>query len=323
MFTLAAPLWLLLLPAWLGWLWFSRRGRGDADGATVTLAHPDLGPLLDTRAAGQPGTRLENGFSGLAVALLILALARPQWVGDWIPETPEGREIVLLLDASKTMSIADFKLGDAPVERLAVLKGIVARFVEARRGDRFGVIAFGSVAATLVPPSFDRALVTGVLERLQVGVAGDNTAIGDAIGLALKQLQEHPRLRPALILFSDGDSTAGDISPREAVELARRMGVPVYAVQIGGDLFASPERAPAEDAEPGLQEIAAATGGRFYQAGNTAALQNVIRDIGQLEKTVARPSRGRAVDEWYFLPLLAAAALLTVARLARIRRMAA
>ena len=323
MFTLAAPWWLALLPLWLGWLWFARRRREDADGATVTLAHPDLGPLLDTTAGNQPGTRLETWFSGLAVALLVLALARPQWVGDWIPETPEGREIVLLLDASKTMSIADFTLDNAPVERLAVLKGIVTRFVEARQGDRFGVIAFGSFAATLVPPSFDRALVAGVLDRLQVGVAGNDTAIGDAIGLALKQLHEHPRLRPALILFSDGDNTAGDISPREAVELARRMRVPIYTVQIGSDLFATPERVAVQEAEPGLREIAAGTGGRFYQAGNTAALQNVIRDIGNLEKTVARPSLRRAVDEWYPLPLLGAAALFTLAGLAKIRRMAA
>ncbi len=325
MLNLAQPIWLvlslpLLVLAVLRW----RRERVSQEPASVALIHPQL-ELLARSQVAQPGGRFVRWLDLLAQLCLVLALAQPQWIGAWLPETPQGREIVLLVDTSRTMSITDFELDGQPVERLAVLKDIVTRFVAGRRGDRFGLIAFGSVAGTLVPPTFDRDLVSAMLARLRVGIAGDDTAIGDAIGLALKQLRAQPRLRPALILFTDGDSTAGDITPSEAVALARHMGVPIYTVQIGGDLFAAGRpKAPAKTvSEPGLAQIAAATGGRYYQAGNRCALQSVIHDIGQREKTVARPANRRVVQEWYLLPLLLAVGLLSLARLSAIRRVTA
>jgi Ca-activated chloride channel family protein len=225
------------------------------------------------------------------------------------------------------MSIDDFELGGQRVERLAVLKGVVSRFVAARQGDRFGVIVFGTTAATMVPPSFDRELVTGMIQQVQVGIAGDNTAIGDALGLALKQLRERQALRPALILFSDNtENTAGDITPGEAVELARRMGVAIYTVQVGSDLFAAgraPARADSLPAEPDLRQIASLSGGRFYRADNSGALQAVVADIGKLEQTITRPSTRRVVEEWYWAALLLAVCLFSAARLLQIRRMAA
>lgn len=326
MLSLAHPAWLgLLLPllvlAGLQW----RRGRVSQEAVSVALVHPQLDWLARSQVA-QPSGQFARWLNLLSLICLVLALAQPQWIGAWLPETPQGREIVLLVDTSRTMGITDFELDGQPVERLVVLKDIVTRFVAGRQGDRFGVIAFGSVAGTLVPPTFDLDLVRAMLVRLQVGIAGDDTAIGDAIGLALKQLRARPRLRPALILFTDGDSTAGDITPGEAVELARHFGVPIYAVQIGGDLFAAgrpsaPTHALAS--APGLAQIAAATGGRYYQAGNRGALQSVIHDIGQREKTVVRPATRRVVQEWYLLPLLLAVGLLSLARLSAIRRVTA
>lgn len=322
MLSLAHPAWLgLLLPllvyAVLRW----RHWHASREPASVALVHPQLDLLAHSQVA-QPGGQFTRWLDLLAQTCLVLALAQPQWIGAWLPETPQGREIVLLVDTSTTMGITDFEQDGQPVERLAVLKDIVTRFVGGRQGDRFGLIAFGSVAGTLVPPTFDPGLVRAMLARLQVGIAGGDTAIGDAIGLALKQLRAQPRLRPALILFTDGDSTAGDITPSEAVALARHMGVPIYTVQIGGDLFgAGRPKAPANTvSEPGLAQIAAATGGRYYQAGNRGALQSVIHDIGQREKTVVRPATRRVVQEWYWLPLLLAVGLLSLARLSVIRR---
>lgn len=315
MLTLAAPAWLLLFPLWLGYAWLTRewRNRDDPGHAAVTLVHPQLGAVLNA-APREPQRYL--WLEQLAVPLLILALAQPQWIGAALPDAPDARELVLLVDVSQTMSIRDFELDAAPVDRLAVLKGIAARFVEARHGDRVGVIAFGSFAATLVPPTFDQRLVIAMLERMQAGVAGDNTAIGDALGLALKQLRANPRVRPALILFTDGANTAGDLSLQEAAELARRMAVPVYAVQIGGDATdTATAAAPTE--EPTLPQLAALTGGRYYTAATTTALRDVLRDIDALEKSVTRPSGLNDVREWYLLPLLLAALLLTVARLRR------
>lgn len=334
MIVLAQPAWLFLLPLLLAAVWRAARnsaGEDDIASTGMVLLHPDLSPLGDPtgdeKNTPPTSSRWYLALNGSALLLLLLALAQPQRIGDLIPENPEGREIVMLIDTSKTMSIDDFELGGQRVERLAVLKGVVSRFVEARQGDRFGVIVFGSTAATLVPPSFDRDLVTGMIQQVQVGIAGDNTAIGDALGLALKQLRERQALRPALILFSDNtENTAGDITPSEAVALAKHMGVAIYTVQVGSDLFAegrAPARADSLPAEPDLLQIATLTGGRFYRADNSGALQAVVADIGKLEQTITRPSTRRVVEEWYWAALLLAACLFSAARLLQIRRMAA
>ena len=329
MITLAQPLWLLFAPLLLAAAWFAVRKQGIAEqggAASMVLLHPDLSPLPDDAYAQAASTRWLLVLHGTALLLMVLALAQPQRIGELIPEKPEGREIVMLIDTSRTMSIDDFELNGQRVERLAVLKGVVSRFVDARMGDRFGVIVFGSTAATMVPPSFDRDLVNGMIQQVEVGIAGDNTAIGDALGLALKQLRERQTLRPALILFSDNtDNTAGELKPSEAVLMARRMGVAIYTVQVGSDLFAEGRQTSKDStqfAEPDLPQIAALTGGRFYRADNSGALQAVVEDIGKLEKTITRPSTRRAVEEWYWLALLLAAVLFSAARLLQIRRMA-
>jgi Ca-activated chloride channel family protein len=329
MMGLAHPAWLLLLPLLLAALWqFARKqgSEGEIGMTLMSLVHPDLSPLPEERNLPATASRMNLLLNGAALFCLVLALAQPQRIGELIPEKPEGREIVMLIDTSKTMSIADFELNGQRVERLAVLKGVVSRFVEARQGDRFGVIVFGSTAATMVPPSFDRDLVTGMIQQVQVGIAGDNTALGDAIGLALKQLRERHALRPALILFSDNtDNTAGDLTPSEAVELAKRMGVAIYTVQVGSDLFAE-GRAPAKPGqlvEPDLEQIAALTGGRFYRSDSSGSLQKVVDDIGKLEQTITRPSTRRRVEEWYSVALLLAVVLFSAERVLQIYRMAA
>jgi Ca-activated chloride channel family protein len=166
-----------------------------------------------------------------------------------------------------------------------------------------------------------------MVRQVQVGIAGDNTALGDAIGLALKQLRERQALRPALILFSDNtDSNAGDLTPGEAVALAKRMGVAIYTVQIGSDLFAEGRAAVTADkasAEPDMQQIATLSGGRYYRADSSGSLQDVVADIGRLEQTITRPSTRRRVEEWYGAALLLSACLFSAARLLQIRRMAA
>jgi Ca-activated chloride channel family protein len=253
--------------------------------------------------------------------LLPVALAQPQWIGNWIPQTPEGREIVLLVDGSRSMSITDFEIDHQPVDRLSVLKGIVTQFIKARDGDKFGVVIFGDHAYTLVPPTFDRDLAIRDLARVPVGVAGEETAIGEAVGMALKSLQQGAKHRAALVLFTDGDSNAGAISPKEAVEVAVHMKVPIYTVDVGTDLFGhhSKPNAVMEPGEISLRDIAIATGGRYYQAASPQALKSVITDIGKLEKTVMPPSNRRERYEWYWLPLALAGVLLTFSRLLQIR----
>jgi Ca-activated chloride channel family protein len=366
MIVLAQPVWLLLAPLLLAAMWYAAHKSANQDDTGTTamvLVHPDLSPLPEDKSTHSNSSRLQLLLNGVALLLLVLALAQPQRIGELIPEKPEGREIVMLIDTSKTMSIDDFELNGQRIDRLSVLKGVVSRFVEARQGDRFGVVVFGSTATTLVPPSFDRDLVNGMIQQVQVGVVGDNTAIGDAVGLALKQLRERQALRPALILFSDNtENTAGEISPTEAVALAKRMGVAIYTVQIGSDLFVEgrmaaktslathppfplPNPPPVgegtkekghlgtrgtnvslrelEFEEPDMKQIASLTGGRYYRADSSSGLQAVVEDIGKLEQTITRPSTRRRVEEWYWLALFMAACLFSAARLMQIRRMAA
>ncbi len=328
MISFAHPIWLLLLPVLLGlgWQRVRRGAHTDEPGmAQMILLHPDLSPLSGKTQPQPLAPRWPQLLHLAALLLIVLALAQPQQLGELIPEKPEGREIVLLIDTSRTMSIDDFELGGQRVERLAVLKGVVSRFVEQREGDRFGVIVFGSTAATMVPPSFDRDLVSGMVRQVQVGMAGDNTALGDAIGLALRHLHERQVLRPALILFSDNtDNNAGAMTPAEAVGLAQRMHAAIYTVQIGSDLFAAGRAAqPANTVEPDLAQIAALTGGRYYRTDSSGSLQNVVEDIGRLEKTITRPSSRRELKEWYAALLLLAALLMSVARIMQIRKVAA
>ncbi|HWR76157.1 MAG TPA: VWA domain-containing protein, partial [Thiobacillus sp.] len=178
MLELAQPLWLLLLLPVAGWGWLAwRRVSGEIQGVEapgVVLNHPAL-PLAALDQLPAPSLRRPVLLRGLAFGLLVLALAQPREVGDWITPPPEGRDMVLLIDTSLTMSIRDFRQGGREVERMTVLKDTLSRFIEGRPGDRFGVIVFGSEAATLTPPTFDRAHAVAQIQRLQVGMAGPDT----------------------------------------------------------------------------------------------------------------------------------------------------
>lgn len=306
-FLHAGWLWLLFPLVALQWL-VPRRPVVAA--APAALVHPFIHWLPSARVGAGNSARWLWLLPLGAHVLIVLALAQPRWQGPPQSGDPEGRDLVLLVDVSKSMSINDFKAGDQPVERLTVLKHWVTRFIDRRRADRVSLIAFANQAATVVPPTHDRAFVNAMLDRVSVGMLGDDTAIGDAIGLALKQLSP-AKHRPALILFGDGDNTAGALSPGEAIVLARRQGASVYTVEIGGDLFAEGRSAPAASSSV-MPELARETGGRYYRVTDTAAFERVMRDIDALEKIVA-PTQGPVTGyELYLWPLLLAAFLLSV-----------
>jgi len=226
------------------------------------------------------------------------------------------------------MSLEDYELQGKPVSRMAMLKQVLGDFVRTRSHDRFALLVFGSQAALLTPPTFDQAHVLAQLQRLQVGVAGDDTALGDALGLALQPLRQQ-QLRPAIILVSDGEpSNSGELSPAEAVAVARQIGVAIHTLQLG-----SPSR-PAVDAarvdtahvdtaapaQPGLADMARLTGGQHWMVRSSADAQTVMQAIDKLEPTLARPAHARIVREWYALPLGLAIAALVLARWLRTRR---
>lgn len=321
-FELAQPLWLLLLLPVAGWAWLAWRrvsGEGQSGNAAgVVLNHPAL-PLTAVASLPAPSLRRPVLLRGLALGLLVLALAQPRQAGDWIVPPPEGRDMVLLIDTSLTMSIRDFRQGDLEVERMTVLKDTLARFIEGRPGDRFGVIVFGSEVATLTPPTFDRMHAIAQIKRLQVGMAGPDTALGDALGMALKQVRTR-RLRPAVILVSDGaDNNAGTLTPAESLAVARQAGVAIHTLQFGSDPFAAGRAArggplAGPDPQPDLIELARLSRGRHFAIASADDAARVIRAIDQLEPTLSRPAQHRQVHEWYWLLLALAAAVLAAAR---------
>lgn len=324
---LAQPFWLVLLLPVAAWTWLAwRRVAGASQGDKrpgMVLNHPAL-PLAAVGHLPAPSLRRPVLLTGLALGLLVLALAQPRLVGDWITPPPEGRDMVLLIDTSLTMSIRDFRQGDREVERMTVLKDALSRFVDGRPGDRFGVIVFGSEVATLTPPSFDRMHVIAQIQRLQVGMAGPDTALGDALGMALKQVRTR-QLRPAIILVSDGaDNNAGTLTPAESLAVARQAGVAIHTLQFGSDPFAAGRAAKGSaepDPQPDLIDLARLSRGQHFAIASADDVAQVIRAIDRLEPSLSRPAQHRQVNEGYWVPLALAALMLAWARWLALRHM--
>ncbi|MDD2860085.1 MAG: VWA domain-containing protein [Acidiphilium sp.] len=310
----AQPWWLLLLPCCAILLILRvRASAGDrAAPPGPVLRHPDLHGLLAAPSASR-GRIWPRMIPPLALACGVIALAQPQRLGGWSTPPPEGRDIVILLDTSLTMSLQDMVWNGKPAERLAVVKRVFSRFAKARVGDRFGIIVFGSRAATLLPPTFDNLTASRMVERARIGVLGDNTALGDAIGLALRQITPRSGLKPVLILYSDnGTSNAGQVSPAQAVAVARHLGVKIFSVQVGGDpAKGRPYKVSSYEGEqPDMRLIASETGGRFSYAASTGAERAAIRTIGTIVPRLRPPGgRHRLATALYSGPLAVAALL--------------
>ncbi|MDY6822993.1 MAG: VWA domain-containing protein [Thermodesulfobacteriota bacterium] len=231
-----------------------------------------------------------------ALILLIAALARPQWGTRKVETLTRGVNIVLAVDVSKSMAAIDFEAKGEVVNRLEAVKSVVSDFIANRTGDRIGMVVFGTHAFTQVPLTRDYDTIAYVLERLEIGAAGDSTAIGDAIGIALKRLQDIDSKSNVMILLTDGESNAGELSPDEATAMAEKRGVKIYTIGVGGD-----GRAPflvnhplfgqqyvyqqVSMDEVTLQRIADRTGGVYFKAENTDALRRVYKTIDRMEKT--------------------------------------
>lgn len=310
------PQWFFAIPLVVFAAWWTRHYFEKPVRQQIVLLHPSGAANLATQTSNKGLARHGWVLVALALCLIVVALARPQTAGDWIPEPAQGREFVLLVDTSQSMGIRDFDYDDKAVARIDVLKGVVSRFIKARQHDRFGVIAFASDAATLVPLTDDREFVIDMLQRLRIGMLGDDTSIGLAIALAVKQLSESGKHPPVLLVFSDGENTSGDITPRDALLLATENDAKIYTVAVTrAENEAGSKTGSQADMEPGLEDFARLTGGRSYQAGATNMLETVISDVDRLEKTVTPPAREREYHEWFWIPLVFAAIFLTLSRL--------
>ncbi|MFB3125620.1 MAG: VWA domain-containing protein, partial [Woeseiaceae bacterium] len=237
----------------------------------------------------------------IAWALLVLAAARPERIGDELDVPVSGRNLMLAVDLSGSMDAKDFELGNRRVDRLTATKAVASDFIERRKGDRIGLILFGERAYLQVPLTLDRETVNILLMEAVIGLAGEKTAIGDAITLAVKRIYEQDAVgdEQVLIVLTDGANTAGEIDPIKAAELAQQIGLRIYTIGIGAEqmLVSSitgglrPVNPSADLDEETLTRIAAITGGQYFRAKDTAGLQDIYRLLDEMEP-VAEPEAG-------------------------------
>ena len=269
--------------------------------------------------------QLLNWRFWLAVAawiLLVVASARPEFIGDELDVPVSGRNLMLAVDLSGSMDAKDFELGGRRVDRLTATKAVASDFIGRREGDRIGLILFGERAYLQVPLTLDRETVRTLLLEAFIGLAGEKTAIGDAITLAVKRIHDQGAAgaEQILVLLTDGANTAGAVDPLKAAELAEQIGLRIYTIGIGAEqmvvssITGGMRRVnPSADLdETTLTAIAEQTGGRYFRAKDTAGLQDIYRLLDQMEP-VAEPEAGfRPVTTLYYWPLGGALALVGV-----------
>jgi len=298
--------WLALPLPWLARRLLSpvRRPAGAA------LRVPFFASMMSAAASSAtPGARA-LWLATVAWLLLVAAAARPQWLGEPEAVPMSGRDIMLAVDLSRSMQQTDFEVQGDLIDRLTAVKLVALDFIERRVGDRIGLILFGERAYLQAPLTFDRTTVQTLLKEAVLGLAGDATAMGDAIGIAVKRLRGDRVENRVLILLTDGANTAGEIEPLKAAELAAKAGLRIHTIGIGADetrirqLFGTYRTNPKLDLdEATLKAIAERTGGRYFRARDSAELNEIYALIDQIEPIEQDPRRFRPVSALYPWPL--------------------
>ncbi|MBK6994012.1 MAG: VWA domain-containing protein [Lewinellaceae bacterium] len=309
--TLADPFWLLLfLPlAWLVW-------RKEA-GISLRMTQPNSqmdDPSLRTKIRGKL-----SWLRWLSLALLVLAMVRPQRKWEEEKIKADALDIVLSMDISPSMLSKDFE-----PDRLSVAKRVAADFVAKRPHDRIGLVAFSAEAFTQCPLTTDRRVVQTFINELAVGRLEDGTAVGMGLATAVNRLKDSPSRSKIVVLLTDGENNAGYIAPLKAAEIAQTLGIRVYSVGIGteGVVISPAQRNPDGSYSFAqrymkfdtqlLEEIAAATGGKFYRAFSERDLEAIYAEIDRLEKTKIEVSTVRRTTDYFHWLIGAAVFLLLI-----------
>lgn len=317
-----------LLP--LVWLWRGRRGPVAAVEYSDTSLAREAAQHTRSRIGWIVGT-----LPIIAAGCIIVALARPQRTFSHLEVTAGGIDIVLAVDISGSMQALDFKVGDTAVSRIAVVKSVVARFIDERPNDRIGLVAFAGVPYLVSPLTLDHDWLQQNLERVDTGTNDDGTAIGSAIAAAVNHLRTRTTKSKVVILLTDGVNNTGLVPPLAAAEAARAFGVKVYTVGVG---VRGQARIPVRDQagrtqmistfvdvdEAPLRTIATETGGRFYRATDTDSLRQIYEQINQYETSAQTVQKiGHSVDiyQWALYPALGLMALWALLRYTRFRRL--
>ncbi|MDD0975250.1 vWA domain-containing protein [Pseudomonas fontis] len=308
MFELAWPWVFALLP--LPWIARLLLPAADSGEPVLKVSFLDeLEGLAGRRARLNLPTWRQQAPFVLLWVLLLCAAARPQWLGEPLPVAASGRDLLVAVDVSGSMDYPDMSWQDEEVSRLTLVKELLGDFLQDREGDRVGLILFGSQAYLQAPLTFDRRTVRTFLDEAQIGIAGKNTAIGDAIGLAVKRLRTRPAQSRVLILVTDGANNGGQIPPLPAARLAAQENIRIYTIGIGAD----PEQSgtagllginPSLDLdEASLKEIAELTQGAYFRAHDGNELAAIGETLDRLEPVEQQPTQARTAQALYAWPL--------------------
>lgn len=285
---------------------FSSRAQETAMSA---LKVPTLKPDETEHVSSVKNSKIPMLVATIIWILLICATARPQWLGEPISIPNEGREMMLAVDLSGSMKIDDMQLNGRQVNRLTMTKSVLYDFIQRRVGDRLGLILFADTAYVQAPLTYDRDTVSTLLREAVIGLVGEQTAIGDAIGLAVKRFDEKEESNNVLILLTDGQNTAGNITPEQAKSLAISKGIKVYTIGVGADkmliqsFFGSRQVNPSQELDEGmLTDIATSTGGQYFRARNAEELQAIYQQLDALEPIEGETRKMRPLTALYFYP---------------------
>lgn len=310
--------WLLLLPLVVYFMFPAiKKTYGDA------LKVPFLADIKQIQSVSGKGISFKPAvFSAIKIFLLalvwvlmVLALCRPQWVGKPIPVKNEGREILLVVDISNSMSEEDFQYKNKMYSRLTAVKNVIDNFIDKRTSDRIGLVLFGTQAYLQAPLTYDKQSVKEILWNADAGMAGNSTSIGDAVGVALKNLAESEGKpeNKVIILLTDGENNDGSLSLPQAIALAKEEGVKIYTIGAGSDnenffggLFSIPVNTGLD--EESLQALAAETKGNYFRAKDVNSLFQIYNEIDKLEPMTSEGRYVQEVKELY--PYAAAMALI-------------
>lgn len=289
MLQLSWPFILLLLPL-AAVVYFALPAAQDVQQSALRVPFMEDFQHLQTERMNQQGELWSKILLILIWLLLVLAAAKPIWVGERIELPVSGRDLMIAIDLSGSMQAEDFMINGRAVDRLTATKYVAQDFVRQRDGDRLGLILFGRTAYLQTPLTFDLATINTLMLESEIGLAGNETAIGDAIGLAIKRLKDKESGSRILILMTDGRNTAGEIEPLKAAELAASHGLKIYTIGIGADeqirrsIFGTQRINPSQDLdEETLKAIASQTGGAYFRARDTEEFQKIYKTLDELE----------------------------------------
>lgn len=282
--------------------------------------HPDTGfglyfPPLERLANVILGQELKHGSISRLLAILIwtlivIAATQPCWLGKPLALKTAGRNILLAIDLSQSMGTVDMTYQGQTLDRLRLVKTLATPFIQSRQGDRIGLIVFGSSAYLQTPLTFDKRTVITRLKETSLGLAGDMTNIGDAIGLGIKTLQPYPSSSRVMILLTDGANNTGSVDPLVAAKISAEYHIPIYTIGIGSEptvvqTFLGPQSInPAADLdENALRQVAELTGGEYFRAKDSETLSAIYAKINRLQPIESDSQPLRPLIPLYSWPL--------------------